>query len=54
MPMPTLRRLATFASVGAIATVAYGIIAESLVFFGLKLLWASLIAYAVSATWSSG
>jgi putative flippase GtrA len=52
MPMPSLRRLATFASVGAIATVAYGIIAESLVFFGLKLLWASLIAYAVSATWS--
>jgi putative flippase GtrA len=52
MPMPSLRRLATFASVGAIATVAYGIIAESLVFFGLKLLWASLIAYAISATWS--
>ena len=52
MPIPSLRRLATLASVGAIATVAYGIIAESLVVVGLKLLWASLIAYAVSATWS--
>ena len=50
--MPSLRRLATFASVGAIATVGYAVIAGGLAFLGLKPLWASLIAYAACTAWS--
>jgi putative flippase GtrA len=50
--LPSLRRLLTFASVGAVATIGYAIIAEGLAFAGLEALWASLIAYAICATWS--
>jgi putative flippase GtrA len=45
--MPTLRRLATFATVGAAATIGYAVIAEGLAFFGLRPVLASLIAYAI-------
>jgi putative flippase GtrA len=47
--MPTLRRLATFATVGAAATIGYAAIAESLAFVGLRPVLASLIAYAICA-----
>ena len=50
--MPPLRRLATFASVGAIATIGYAVIAGSLAFMGVKPLWASLTAYAICTAWS--
>jgi putative flippase GtrA len=50
--MPPLRRLATFASVGAVATIGYAVIAGSLAFMGVKPLWASLTAYAVCTAWS--
>jgi putative flippase GtrA len=50
--MPPLRHLATFATIGAVATVSYALIAESLVLLRLTPLWASLIAYAICATWS--
>jgi putative flippase GtrA len=46
------RRLATFASIGVVATVGYAVIAEGLAFFGLKPLLASLIAYGICACWS--
>jgi len=45
--MPTLRRLATFATVGAATTIGYAVIAEGLAFFGLRPVLASLIAYAI-------
>jgi putative flippase GtrA len=50
--MPPLHRLATFATIGAAATIGYAIIAASLVFLGLRPLWASLIAYGLCACWS--
>lgn len=50
--MPPLRRLATFATIGAVATISYALIAESLISLRLTPLWASLIAYAICATWS--
>jgi putative flippase GtrA len=50
--MPSLRRLATFATVGAVATIGYAVIGEGLAFLGLQPLWASLIAYAVCTCWS--
>jgi putative flippase GtrA len=50
--MPPLRRLATFASVGAVATIGYAVIAEGLVFVGVKSLWASLTAYVICTCWS--
>jgi putative flippase GtrA len=50
--MATLRRLATFATVGAAATVGYAVIAEGLVFAGLKPILASLTAYALCTCWS--
>ena len=50
--MSPLRRLATFASIGAVATVGYAVIAEGLAFFGLKPVLASLVAYGICACWS--
>jgi putative flippase GtrA len=47
-----LRRIAAFAGVGALATVGYFIIAESLGFLGLKPVLASLVAYGICACWS--
>lgn len=50
--MPSLRRLAAFATIGAAATLGYALIAGSLTFFGLKPVLASLIAYGICACWS--
>jgi putative flippase GtrA len=50
--MSPLRRLATFATIGVVATVSYALIAESLVSLRLTPLWASLIGYTLCATWS--
>ena len=50
--MPPLKRLATFATVGAAATIGYAIIAGGLVFFAVKPLYASLIAYGICASGS--
>ena len=50
--MSQFRRLATFASIGAAATIGYAVIAEGLAFFGLKPVLASLVAYGVCACWS--
>lgn len=50
--MAPLRRIATFATIGAVATIGYALIAESLVFLGARPLGASLIAYAICACWS--
>lgn len=50
--MPSLLRLATFATIGAAATVGYAIIAESLAFLGMNPVPASLIAYGMCALWS--
>jgi putative flippase GtrA len=50
--VPPLKRLATFATVGAAATIGYAAIAGGLVFFEMKPLYASLIAYAICASGS--
>jgi putative flippase GtrA len=50
--MQALRRLGTFASIGAAATIGYILIAESLAFLGLKPALASLIAYGLCGVWS--
>jgi putative flippase GtrA len=50
--VPPLKRLTTFASVGAAATIGYAIIAGGLVFFAVKPLYASLIAYGICASGS--
>jgi putative flippase GtrA len=50
--LPPLRRLATFATVGAGATVGYAVIAGGLAWLGVATLWASLIAYGLCACWS--
>jgi putative flippase GtrA len=47
--MPSLRRLATFATIGAAATIGYAVIAESLTYLGCRPVLASLIAYAICA-----
>jgi len=47
--MPPLRRLTTFATVGATATIGYAAIAGGLVSVGVAPLWASLIAYGICA-----